>query len=360
MSTLASANTAPEMWPPHEGLEKFTSFEKHRNCTIRALQEAIRKLLENLFTASSDSPKILEVGSGAGFFARNVSKRFQKNWTELEPQQAFLEEARIRRPAGNFIQGSAYKLPFDDGTFDAVCGYSSFDVLGDLPQALREAHRVLRSGGYFFHVLDLEPDTSIIQKDFQERRIPSVVSRWSDPQHALQGVFGEHVGQPFRFGYMSGRNLDKFLDTIGMTEKEVEAQGPNLSAGFGMDRYYEKVGREDPLGYMELFERHTSELDEVAYFQEKLRREVASIFGRHQTEKRNIHGTYKGPERSPLQKELFPDAFFFSRYGGELKVYRTKILRLIQNSPFPRLADWLQPSCVESVTLHAVTARKVI
>eukprot|EP00929_Paragymnodinium_shiwhaense_P122843 TRINITY_DN9601_c0_g1_i3.p1 TRINITY_DN9601_c0_g1~~TRINITY_DN9601_c0_g1_i3.p1 ORF type:complete len:235 (-),score=20.06 TRINITY_DN9601_c0_g1_i3:151-855(-) len=51
----------------------------------------------------------------------------------------------------SFDLGSAYKLPFEDGSFDSVVISDVLEHLSDLPTALSEARRVLRPGGVFLY-----------------------------------------------------------------------------------------------------------------------------------------------------------------------------------------------------------------
>lgn len=53
------------------------------------------------------------------------------------------------------MQGSFVELPYADGTFDFVLDRSSIqhNPRADIPQAIREAHRVLKPGGIFFSML---------------------------------------------------------------------------------------------------------------------------------------------------------------------------------------------------------------
>ena len=48
-----------------------------------------------------------------------------------------------------FIRGSAYKLPFDDNSFDGVICSEVFEHLENYPQVIREIRRVLKPGGTF-------------------------------------------------------------------------------------------------------------------------------------------------------------------------------------------------------------------
>ena len=46
-----------------------------------------------------------------------------------------------------YVVGSAYALPFADGSIDAIVCSDVFEHLHDIPLAMREIHRVLRKGG---------------------------------------------------------------------------------------------------------------------------------------------------------------------------------------------------------------------
>jgi ubiquinone/menaquinone biosynthesis C-methylase UbiE len=68
--------------------------------------------------------------------------------------------ARHFCPDGEFVQGDAQDLPFEDATFDAIVAAQLFCFLGDVDQALLEAARVLKPGGRIV-VLDTDWDSLI-------------------------------------------------------------------------------------------------------------------------------------------------------------------------------------------------------
>ena len=90
-------------------------------------------------------PKILDIGAGTGGITR-----FLQQYGEvmgLEANETAINFARTRKL--KIIKGSADKLPFKNNSFDLAC---FFDVLyhqqiNDV-QALREAYRILKPGGY--------------------------------------------------------------------------------------------------------------------------------------------------------------------------------------------------------------------
>jgi ubiquinone/menaquinone biosynthesis C-methylase UbiE len=63
-----------------------------------------------------------------------------------------LSETLVRHAAeadaiGSYVQGDASALPFSDGSFELVVAYNSLMDIEDMPGAVLETARVLRSGG---------------------------------------------------------------------------------------------------------------------------------------------------------------------------------------------------------------------
>src|SRR3989338_6840634 len=94
--------------------------------------------------------------------ARNIPTEYHNRWIQLESQPAFLKLAQQQHPYGQYIEGSAYNLPFPDKSIDAIIGYCSFDVLSDINKAVLEVARVLAPEGTFIHLLDLGVDYQLI------------------------------------------------------------------------------------------------------------------------------------------------------------------------------------------------------
>jgi SAM-dependent methyltransferase len=90
--------------------------------------------------------RLLDVGCGAGLAARLAGDRgAQVAGIDLSP--ASVEFARERTPEGDFRAGDMETLPWEDGSFDAVTGFNSFQFAGDPVNAFKEARRVLGPGG---------------------------------------------------------------------------------------------------------------------------------------------------------------------------------------------------------------------
>ncbi|MCV7100772.1 class I SAM-dependent methyltransferase [Mycobacterium palustre] len=91
--------------------------------------------------------RIADIACGTGILSDRIER-------ELHPEEIYgidmsdgmLNQARARSERVTWLRAPAEKLPFDDGVLDAVVTTSAFHFF-DQPAALREFHRVLRSGG---------------------------------------------------------------------------------------------------------------------------------------------------------------------------------------------------------------------
>jgi SAM-dependent methyltransferase len=90
--------------------------------------------------------RLLDVGCGSGLVLRRAADR-GADVTGLDATQALLEIARRRVPGARLEHGDMEELPFDDGVFDVVTGFNSFQYAADPTVALAEAVRVARPGG---------------------------------------------------------------------------------------------------------------------------------------------------------------------------------------------------------------------
>ena len=130
--------------------ERSEDFGKFRRLELEGISAAV---WENFLTANlpaGDSLKILDVGTGAGFFAAILSRRGHKV-TGVDTSPKMIDEAKklfrdIKLDAEFFVM-DAQNLKFDDATFDAVVTRNLTWTLPDVMAAYREWYRVLKLGG---------------------------------------------------------------------------------------------------------------------------------------------------------------------------------------------------------------------
>ena len=91
--------------------------------------------------------KVADVACGTGILADRIEKELKpKQIYGVDMSEGMLKEAKARSQAVQWLTAPAEQLPFDDGALDAVVTTSAFHFF-DQPAALRDFHRVLRSGG---------------------------------------------------------------------------------------------------------------------------------------------------------------------------------------------------------------------
>ncbi|MEU1345290.1 methyltransferase domain-containing protein [Streptomyces sp. NPDC005827] len=119
------------------------------------LEEAVDRLTDVLIERLlvDDSAHVLDLGCGVGGPGIRVARRTGARVTGISISQEQVKTAnRLAAEAGladraEFRHADAMKLPFEDGTFDAVMALESIIHMPDREQVLTEVARVLRPGG---------------------------------------------------------------------------------------------------------------------------------------------------------------------------------------------------------------------
>jgi len=95
--------------------------------------------------------EVLDLGCGPGTITLGLARRARRV-VGLDAAAKMVEQARELAADSevhnaSFEVGSAYELPYGDGSFDVVYAHQVMQHLADPVRALREARRVLRPGG---------------------------------------------------------------------------------------------------------------------------------------------------------------------------------------------------------------------
>lgn len=91
---------------------------------------------------------ILDVGSGSGWVVRALASRgVHVISVDLSPKNLVRIRAEIGSNSTDFLVGDAYRLPFQDGSFDLVIASELLEHLESPSEGVRELQRVLGRGG---------------------------------------------------------------------------------------------------------------------------------------------------------------------------------------------------------------------
>lgn len=141
--------------------------------------------------------KSLEVGAGSGRLSRFLAKRgYRTTCLDFSPQalklaKKYYDAANLK---GEFIEGEAENMPFNDGEFDVVFSTGLLEHFEDPMPIIFEMVRVLRIGGLFY--------SDIVPKKFSLLRslnfIGPLLGRARDPlfempftNRDIRGFLGE-------------------------------------------------------------------------------------------------------------------------------------------------------------------------
>lgn len=133
-----------------------TRIETHRRYSERR-DDVEQAVLDAIVLGTDDA--LLDVGCGTGSFLDRVRRAGHRGrLVGLDTSPAAIAELdRVDGAEG--VLADATELPFADGEFDVVTARHMLYHVSDLDTALREARRVLRTGGSFAAVVNLTHST---------------------------------------------------------------------------------------------------------------------------------------------------------------------------------------------------------
>jgi ubiquinone/menaquinone biosynthesis C-methylase UbiE len=117
--------------------------------------QAIAHMLDSLGALANK--RLLDVACGTGHIAGTAAGRGAHS-EGIDFATTMVEQAKARFPGVPFREGDACRLPYENGTFDAVtCGFGLLHM-AQPEQAMKEASRVLKSGGRYAFTVWCSPD----------------------------------------------------------------------------------------------------------------------------------------------------------------------------------------------------------
>jgi SAM-dependent methyltransferase len=127
------------------------AFAKFQPISHAGLYEVVAEMLD-----LQPDDELLDIGCGPGAFLASKARHVRRV-VGLDPSRTMLREAeqrladRLSGGTARLVPASSAVLPFDDGEFSAVTAITA-------PANLAEVFRVLRPGGRFVFVDELNPD----------------------------------------------------------------------------------------------------------------------------------------------------------------------------------------------------------
>jgi SAM-dependent methyltransferase len=131
--------------------------ERYQNKTRYAL-EGLAGVID-AFVGIEPGTRVLEVGCGTGHWLSLLAAR-GVDVAGIDASAEMLARARGKLPGIELVVGSAEKLPWRDATFDRVLAVNALHHFTDGEASVREARRVLGSGGSFL-TIGLDPSTGL-------------------------------------------------------------------------------------------------------------------------------------------------------------------------------------------------------
>jgi demethylmenaquinone methyltransferase/2-methoxy-6-polyprenyl-1,4-benzoquinol methylase len=104
---------------------------------------------------------VLDLGAGSGKLSAQLGLGVRVVGVDLSAPMLAL--ARERRSALRAVQGSAFRLPFHEGSFDAAVSAFVLRNLADLQPAFAELARVVRPGGRVALVDITQPPSAVMR-----------------------------------------------------------------------------------------------------------------------------------------------------------------------------------------------------
>jgi len=94
----------------------------------------------------NDHMNLLDIGCGSGIFS-DLAQSKGISITGIDACENLIRRAKQRNSDANFLVGDMEELPFNNDSFDVVCGFNSFQYAGNIKNAFTEAKRVLKDKG---------------------------------------------------------------------------------------------------------------------------------------------------------------------------------------------------------------------
>lgn len=117
---------------------------------------------------------VLDVGCGAGFLSNDLSAcGFHVTGVDLSEESLRVARNHDETKKVIYQTADAYKLPFEDQSFDVVCAMDFLEHVDRPDRVIKECSRVLKPGGsFFFYTFNRNPFSWLVVIKLVEWLIP--------------------------------------------------------------------------------------------------------------------------------------------------------------------------------------------
>jgi ubiquinone/menaquinone biosynthesis C-methylase UbiE len=193
---------------------------------------------------------IVDVGCGDGWLVRHLVLRGAAEVVGLETTAERVESLRetLDDPRAHFEVGRGEALPLEDDAWDALVYVNSFHHVppSNMPLALREATRVLRTGGLLyvaeplpegehFNLVRLIDDETAMRRAAAGaliERYPSTLQRLKEVFFDLPMDFASLADWEERLVRVDPHRLNAFIRARGLIEDQFAQRAERIPGGF--------------------------------------------------------------------------------------------------------------------------------
>lgn len=121
-------------------------------------------ILNKLRTLCDHKGSILDVGCGGGFLSNELARQgYEVTGVDISPESLKVAQAHDVTGTVKYEVADAFKLPYEDQSFDAVTAMDFLEHVEHPDLVIKEFSRVLKPGGlFFFHTFNRNPFAYLI------------------------------------------------------------------------------------------------------------------------------------------------------------------------------------------------------
>lgn len=217
--------TGAEAWTQYVRSGRDVYRDQHNTPAFLAFLPAVRELAG------------LDIGCGEGAGTRELAA-LGARMTGIDVAPTFVQhcaEAERTDPRGiTYTAGDAAALPFPDASFDFATAFMTLMGLPDAWTSLREAHRVVRAGGFLqFSILHpcFVPPLRRVLRDAAGLAYAVEVGRYFDrAPHILEWKLGDDTFRAVQYHHTLGDWLNALVDTGWRLERVAEPSATESEA----------------------------------------------------------------------------------------------------------------------------------